>query len=149
MSIAIIGSGITGLAVASELARNGKAADITVFESAAHLGGHAWTMPARSKVSESVFDFLLPFWLLIPNLCDFWSSRRKHRAQFGAILTLSVLCDVACLSLQELCICLTNRFVFRVGFACSNQRCFVESIHFRFLHQVQTVLRCAILAVRH
>lgn len=41
LRVAIVGSGISGLAAASNLVEHGH--KVVVYESDAHIGGHAWT----------------------------------------------------------------------------------------------------------
>lgn len=89
MNLAIIGSGISGLAAAWLLHRRHR---ITLFETSTHLGGHTWTMPVREGSTTHFLDigFMVFNHHTYPNLTRLFEhlSIPTHAAE----MSLSVSC---------------------------------------------------------
>lgn len=71
MKVAVVGSGVAGLAAAWTLARAG--IDVDIYEKDSHVGGHAWTVLAAPDLPVDV-GFMVLNRVTYPNLISFFDE---------------------------------------------------------------------------
>ena len=108
--VAVIGGGVTGLSAAWHLSENANAtAEVTLFESEARLGGHAYTVPVplKNNSNKKSVDVDIGFMVFnetnYPNMTKWFevlSGSNEELAPDGGKFTTSVLTENSDMSLS-------------------------------------------------